>query len=302
MIVVAGEALVDLVLAMDGSVSATLGGGPFNTARAAARLGSTVAFLGGVSRDRFGQEIDAQLRESGVDCSLVQHTDLPTTLAVAELDNDGSATYRFYTAQTSAPDVHAVDLPVDASMLHVGTLGLVLEPMATAVEHTVLGASEDVLVAVDVNCRPAIIDDRAVYLARVERVLQRADVVKVSADDLAYLRPGPRDAAIDWLRSAGAVVLHTDGANAVTAFVGDQSCWVPVPSVDVVDTIGAGDAFGGAFVAWWDQAGLRRADLRNLDLVMSAVSAAVEVAAINCTRRGADPPRRADLAAPWPHR
>jgi fructokinase len=187
-------------------------------------------------------------------------------------------------------------------MLHVGTLGLVLEPMATAVEHTVLGASEDVLVAVDVNCRPAIIDDRAVYLARVERVLQRADVVKVSADDLAYLRPGPRDAAIDWLRSAGAVVLHTDGANAVTAFVGDQSCWVPVPSVDVVDTIGAGDAFGGAFVAWWDQAGLGRADLRNLDLVMSAVSAAVEVAAINCTRRGADPPRRADLAAPWPHR
>ena len=300
MIVVGGEALVDLVIDRDGGVTATLGGGPFNTARTIARLGGSVGFLGALSRDRFGSVFRQRLVADRVDTRLVQFTDLPTTMAAAELDEHGGARYRFYVADTSAPALRVVALPRDLSALHVGTLGIVLEPMATSLETIVGTVADDVLVVLDVNCRPAATPDRNVYIARLQRLLRRVDVVKASSEDLDYLGDGDRNVAVELLAGgAVAVVLHTDGGDSVHVRGDGRSAAVPVPRVDVVDTIGAGDAFGGAFVAWWDQAGLARADLADLDLVQRAVTAAVQVAAINCTRVGADPPRRAELADQW---
>jgi fructokinase len=299
-IVVGGEALVDLLIAQDGSVTATLGGGPFNAARTIARLGSNVAFLGALSRDRFGTLLHDRLSADGVDVALAQFTELPTTLASAELDEDGAASYRFYIADTSAPNLHPLPMPDDLTILHVGTLGMVLEPMASTLEAILTGLDDEVLVLLDPNCRPRVTADRVGYMARLQRMLRRADVVKVSTDDLEFVSAGDHAGGVQMLLDAGArVVLHTDGARCVNIHASSGEMEVPVPSVDVADTIGAGDAFGGAFAAWWDQAGLGRRDLDDGDSLRDAVAAAVEVAAVNCTRIGAQPPRRAELGDMW---
>ena len=300
MIVVGGEALVDLVIDPDGSVTAKLGGGPFNAARAIGRLGSDVAFLGALSSDRFGTLLHRQLLEDGVDDSLVQFTELPTTLASAELDEHGAAGYHFYLSETAAPNVHPLPLPDGVTILHVGTLGMVLQPMASTLEAVVSGIGDNVLVLLDPNCRPRVTSDRVGYMARLERMLRRADVVKVSTDDLQFMAPDAHADGVRTLLANGAsLVLHTDGGRAVHAHWATHEVEVPVPSVEVVDTIGAGDAFGGAFAAWWDQAGLGRRDLADPDAVVAAVTAAVQVAAVSCTRVGAQPPRRAELGDLW---
>lgn len=300
MIVVGGEALVDLVIDPEGAITAKLGGGPFNAARAIALLGSDVAFLGALSRDRFGTMLHRQLLVDGVDDSQVQFTELPTTMASAELDEHGAATYHFYIAETSAPNLHPVQLPPDVDILHVGTLGIVLEPMASSLETIVHALGDDVLVVLDVNCRPAVTIDRVGYLARLERILRRADVVKVSTDDLDFLCPADPEAGVRMLLAGGAAaVLHTDGGRSVHIHHVNGEVEVPVPAVALVDTIGAGDAFGGAFAAWWDQAGLGRRGLADDAAVRKAVVASIEVAALNCTRVGAQPPRRAELGDRW---
>jgi fructokinase len=296
MIVVGGEALVDLVIDPDGAVTAKLGGGPFNAARAIGRLESDVAFLGALSRDRFGTLLHRQLLADEVDDSLVQFTELPTTLASAELDEHGAATYHFYLSETSAPNLHPLPLPAGVSILHVGTLGMVLEPMATTLEAIVHRIGDDVLVLLDPNCRPRVTSDRVGYMARLERMLRRADVVKVSTDDLDFIAPDDQPGGVRMMLDGGAaVVLHTDGSRSVHIYSATGDAEVPVPSVEVADTIGAGDAFGGAFAAWLDQAGLGRHDLKDRDALQAAVAAAVEVAAFSCSRVGAQPPRRAEL-------
>jgi fructokinase len=216
MIVVGGEALVDLVIDPEGAVTAKLGGGPFNAARAIGRLESDVAFLGALSHDRFGTLLHRQLLADQVDDSLVQFTELPTTLASAELDEHGAATYHFYLSDTAAPNLHPLPLPAVVSILHVGTLGMVLEPMASTLEAVVGAAGGDVLVLLDPNCRPRVTSDRVGYMARLERMLRRADVVKVSTDDLDFIAPDDHSAGVRMLLDGGAtLVLHTDGARSV---------------------------------------------------------------------------------------
>ena len=300
MIVVGGEALVDLVIDPQGVVIAKLGGGPFNAARTIGRLGSEVAFLGALSRDRFGTLLHRQLLADDVDDSLVQFTELPSTLAAAELDDDGAATYHFYLAETAAPNLHQLPLPEGVAILHVGTLGMILEPMATALEATVNSVGDDVLVLLDPNCRPRVTPDRNGFMGRLQRMVRRADVVKVSSDDLQFIAGDDHAAGIRMIVDGGAhVVLHTDGGRAVHVHSAAGNFGVAVPKVEVADTIGAGDAFGGGFAAWWHQSGLGRGDLGDRDALRAAVEAAVEVAAVSCTRVGAMPPRRAELGDAW---
>ena len=303
-IVVAGEALIDLVLAVDGSVSAKLGGGPFNVARTLGRLGAEVSFLGTISTDRFGTQLFDQLHADRVDPVATVRTDSPTTLAAAELDPTGSARYRFYFNGTSAPALDEVPSGLDhPAAVHVGTLGLVLEPMATTVVAYVAALAPDVLVMADPNCREHVITDRDEYLRRVGEVYARSHIVKISTDDAAYL--SPNSAPIEYARSlvvADArvrVVLLTDGGNGTWVVSADAETVVAPGQITVADTIGAGDSFGGAFIGWWITAGFGVAELADHALVVQATRAASEVAAITCQRVGADPPWLHELPPHW---
>ena len=221
-IVVGGEALVDLVAGGGGELDAHLGGGPFNCARTLGRLEQPVAYLGRISNDRFGVQLREQLEEDGVALDCVVETDDPTTLALAELDEEGAATYRFYVEGTSVPgltpEAALATLPERVEMVHVGTLGLVYEPTAAALEAVVEKVAGEALVMVDLNIRPLAVPDPEAYRARIDRLLPRTDVVKASDDDLAWLDPDR--AAIDVARgllSAGpSVVLLTRGGEGVT--------------------------------------------------------------------------------------
>jgi fructokinase len=306
-IVVAGEALVDLVIRPDGAVTATLGGAPFNTARAIGRLGGEVSFVGALSTDRFGGLLTARLVEDHVDLSHAVRVDEPTTLAAAEIDERGAASYRFYLAGTSAPLLDRIEPlgPAGAGQAvtawFTGGLGLVLEPMAGTIVTALGRLPAEVVVMVDVNCRPRVITDRTAYLDRVAAALARSDVVKVSDEDLGFLDPdrSPLDAATQLLDRGPTVVLLTRGGDGVTVLGRAGRRDVAVEPVEVVDTIGAGDAFGGGFLAWWNATGRSVAELADLDLVAEAVHAANRVAAVVCGRRGADPPWRAELPADW---
>jgi fructokinase len=304
-IVVAGEALIDLIVGPDGDVAAVPGGGPYNTARTIARLGQDVTFLGRISTDRFGRDLRANLVGDGVAVDGVVDTDDPTTLAVAELDERGVARFQFYVDGTSAPGLTEADaagvMTGSVAALHVGTLGLVLEPMGTTMERLVRESDPVRLVMLDPNCRPSATPDPSAFRARIEGIARRADVIKVSEDDLRFLAPeDDPDTTIDRLLGLGArVVLLTHGNADVQVRMPSARWSVPVPAVKVVDTVGAGDAFGGGFLASWIAAGRGRADLGSMDLVRDSVEVAVRVAALSCTVPGADPPTLAVVEAFW---
>jgi len=302
-IVVAGEALVDLIVGPDGGLAAIPGGGPYNTARTIARLGQPVTFLGRISSDRFGRDLRANLVRDGVADDGVIETDDPTTLAVVELDEQGVARYHFYVDGTSAAgltDAEAAAVMAAAgTALHVGTLGLVLEPVGTTIERLVRESDAERLVMLDPNCRRSATPDPAAFRARIERIARRADVVKVSDDDLRFLAlDGGPDAMIERLLELGVrVVLRTHGSDDVEIRTRSNRATVAVPAVDVVDTVGAGDAFGGGFLASWTGAGRGRDGLASMDLICDSVRVAVRVAALSCARPGADPPTSAELEA-----
>jgi fructokinase len=300
-ILVAGEALFDVVVDGRAALTAHPGGGPFNTARTIARLEQPVSFLGRLSTDRLGRTLAQMLADDGVRPDALVPTDDPTTLALAEVEADGSARYRFYERGTSAPGLTREEaiaaLPASVSILHVGTLGLTLEPIATAVEVVVRALARDALVVVDPNCRPWAIRDAGRYRDRLARVLRRSHVVKVSQDDLAWLDPGrtPVAAARALLEVGPTVALVTLGAEGAVAVCADGDHPVAAPPAQVVDTIGAGDAFGGGFLAWWRAHGLGRDALADSDLVVEATRFAALVAARTVERAGAWPPRLSEL-------
>ncbi|MGB6577682.1 MAG: PfkB family carbohydrate kinase [Streptosporangiaceae bacterium] len=154
------------------------------------------AFLGRLSQDGFGRMLRARLEQDGVAIGLPQLTDAPTTLAAVDVDPGGVPRYHFYLDGTSSAALeYPIALSADLTALHAGTLALVTEPAATSIERLITrDLPPDALVMVDPNCRPQAIADRPAYLARLARTLDRADVVKVSAEDLAYLsrRADPR--------------------------------------------------------------------------------------------------------------
>ena len=302
MILVGGEALFDLVVQGDeDDLRGHPGGAAFNTARTVGRLGQPVAYLGRLSSDRFGLRLEALLSDDGVGLESVVRTDEPTTLAIAEVDHEGVAGYRFYergTAATGLTPEAALDAAPDAvDILHVGTLGLALEPVATALEAVVDRVADSALIAVDPNCRPWVIDDRAAYRERLDRVLARAHLLKVSEEDIEYLEPdlSPVEGVRALLEGGPTVGLLTRGPNGALVITRTAEVAVPAPRAKVVDTIGAGDAFGGGFVAWWSERGLGRDDLGQIDLVVEATRFACLVAARTCSKPGASPPWRDEL-------
>jgi fructokinase len=303
-ITVIGEALIDLVSGASGlagaqAVEARPGGGPYNTARTIGRLGVPVSFAGGLADDAFGRLLVSGLSESDVAIGVPGFTAGPTTLAVASIGHDGSAEYRFYLEGTSAADLDYQDLlaavPPSVAAVYAASFALSLEPIATSVSRLVAGGlPPGPLLMVDPNYRPAAIPSRETYLTRLARLVGRTDILKASVEDLALISPhqAPAEAAAGLLAAGARLVLVTDGPNPARAFLASGEVVTAVaPPVRVVDTIGAGDAFGGAFLAWWTRHGRGRAELAQADQVGLALRFAAKVASITCTRAGADPPR-----------
>lgn len=303
MIVVCGEALIDLVPASTRAsdlLSARLGGGPFNTAVALGRLGVPTSYLGRLSTDGFGERLRTALSTAGVDLHLAAAGDEPTPLAVVQLNAAGDATYRFYvdgTADRLLSDTDIPDpLPAAALAYHFGTLSLVTEPGANTLEHMMRHArAAGKVIALDPNVRPAFLPDRAEYRARLDVWLAHAHIVKVSAADLGWLYPGERSAAVvdRWLGRGAKLVVVTDGATGAIATGAAGEITVPAPAVTVVDTIGAGDAFNAGLMAWLHSNQLLGSDQLSRvgrDEVAAAVGFANRVAAFTCSRAGADPP------------
>jgi fructokinase len=303
-IVVGGEALVDLV-DDHGLLSPVPGGGPFNTAIALGRLGIPVAYLGTLSHDDYGSLLARLLTEAGVDMSLVRWSDAPTPLAVVHRQDDGENAYTFYLTGTSFTDLppEAVPaLPEHAWAIHVGTLALAVDPPAAAYEALLDREARRRTIVLDPNVRPAVFGDQVSYRARFERLASLADVVKLSEHDAAWIYPeleradilerilglGPRLVAIT-MGTLGAVAASREG-----------QARVPGVPINVVDTVGAGDSFGAALLAALvERDALEPGATRSLDdsLLEEAVEYAVTAAAITCTRRGAVPPSRAEIAA-----
>jgi fructokinase len=302
MIVVAGEALIDLI--PDGEVLRPLpGGSPYNVAVGLGRLGARAAFLGRLSRDGFGRRLAGRLSAEGIDLGLVTRTHEPTTLAVLHLDSDGRAGYGFYLAGTSAAGLRPADLPElpDGAALHVslGAVTLETDPAGTALWGLLERERGRRLVSLDPNVRPAVLDDTVVYGRVVEEAVAACDLVKVSEEDLALLYPGsPLQAARRWLAEGPALVVITRGAEGAVALTAAGDVEVPGEPAQVVDTVGAGDAFTAGLLAWLgDLHQLHRGALDRLTTedVMAALRHAVRVAARTCEREGADPPTAAEI-------
>jgi fructokinase len=305
MITVIGEALVDVIVDQRGEVTSVVGGAPLNTARTIARLGVPSTFLGGVSTDAFGRRIMRLLEADGVHLGLGAQVPEPTTLAIAQLDAGGAATYRFLLEGTSAaavtPEMALAHRDPGCRALHVGTLGLVLEPLADASVAVVAAATDEQLVMVDPNCRPSVMTASPVFRDALAAVLPRADLVKVSGDDLEFMYPGVGTlaAAVRLQEECGAIVLFTDGANAVHVLAPGTDIVLDVPRVQVVDTVGAGDSFSGGFLAYWMHNGLGRTDAADVDRVTEAARFGIAVAGITCQRPGADPPHAHEVPGGW---
>ncbi len=189
-------------------------------------------------------------------------------------------------ALTPAPDA-----------LHVGTLGLAMEPIADSLAALVAQVPASTFVMVDPNCRPTATPDFERYQARMQRIIERADVVKGSDEDFEYLAlaPTPAETARLLLEQGVGAVLVTQGSDPARGFCAGGEVSVPVPSVQVSDTVGAGDTFGGSFLAYWLEHGFGRKELDDPDLLEDAITFAASAAAINCTRAGAEPPTRAEM-------
>lgn len=298
MILVLGEALVDAHLE-DGIVHAHPGGGPFNTAIALARLGVPTTFVSALARDAFGGSLRDALDAAGVVTAGPEAT-APTPLALVERVG-GEPAYRFYLRGTAFEEIDADPAVLDgAEAVFAGSLSLSVDPPAGAVEALALEASRRSLLVVDPNVRPAVVPDPAAYRDRFQRLAARAGVVKLSRQDAAWLYPGvpPADVAGDLLAAGAGCVVVTDGAAGASAWTRRVTGAVEAPEVDVVDTVGAGDAFTAGLLAWLRRSG--RLDAEALEELSStelraALLYAVAAGAAQCTRAFAWGPTHADV-------
>ncbi|MGQ0574139.1 MAG: carbohydrate kinase family protein [Pseudonocardia sp.] len=310
-VAVAGEALVDLVPApVGGYVELAPGGSPANVAVGLARLGVPARMLARLARDPLGRLVRAHLERNGVDLDHAVTAAEPTSLALISVGPDGGADYDFRVNGTAdwqwsaAELATALDGPVVA--VHSGSLALTTPPGAAVLRDLLRTARARATVTYDPNCRPLLMGERTEVLAGVEEMLGVADVVKVSSEDLSWLVPAvpPEGLVEQWLAAGPALVVVTLGADGVLAGTADGLRRLrPARPVDVVDTVGAGDTFMAALIGGLHRAGLlgadQRAALRALTagLLDTILDDALLAAAINCGRRGADPPTTAELAA-----
>lgn len=307
-VVVVGENVADAIVQpadpSDGTMSLRVfpGGGPANTAVALGRLGTPTTFLSRLPRGLFGRLFTQRLAEAAVDLSLSIWSDEPATLAITSVENT-TARYDFYATGTVDWQWNRDELSGDrlrgATCVHAGSLGLIMEPGGHVVEGLLESIRKHATVCVDPNLRTSLVSSEQ-YRLRLKEWCRLADVFRTSEDDLAHLAPGVTpERFVGELHDAGvtlAIVTRGEGG-ALACFRGDL---IDVPAVptQVVDTIGAGDAFSAGLLHWLYQNGHVGGRLERLDSrgVRRALMFAAHVAALTCAVPGADPPWDPQLA------
>ena|GEM_PF-14406 len=319
MIICCGEALIDMIRTpVSGSGDGFLplpGGSPYNTAVAIGRLGVPVKFLGRISTDFLGEILVKRLRENRVGYDLLIRSNQNSTLAFVKLEKGREPQYVFYTEACADRSLTVEDLPQklpsDTKCIHFGSIAMTMEPIASAIEALILreGTRKSAdqmdgapLISFDPNIRPFFIKNKDAYKEHFEKWVAASTITRISAADFAFIYPkmeaekalrkilsmGPR-LAINTMGSKGAMALlrRNDGSLIKVS--------VPGIKVPLVDTIGAGDTFQGAFLSWLEIKGkMSRSALVNLseNELHSALLFANKAAALVCSRRGAEPPSR----------
>jgi fructokinase len=290
---VCGEVLIDVL-----PTGPVVGGGPANTAKALARLGHAVDFVGGLSTDAYGQMARKELERDGVGLGLSLESNKPTCTATVHLDNAGSATYTFVIDGTATFDFSPSWLPdpekLKPSVLHIGTLATVVEPGAAVLFDWAVKCAEFAPIVFDPNVRQSVLSDREKYCQAVEKWVGISSVVKLSDEDIAWLYP---DQSIDevahrWLEGETSLVVVTRGAKGIIGYTQGASEEVEGVKVDVVDTVGAGDTVGAILVEGVVKHSVAGLVGHTLNTVLHRAAVA---AGITVSRAGAQPPRMHEL-------
>ncbi|AWB47785.1 carbohydrate kinase [Gemmobacter aquarius] len=307
MILSCGEALIDMLPRTttlgEPAFSPYAGGAVFNTAIALGRLGAPSAFFSGISNDMLGQILTETLEASKVDTSLTARFDRPTTVAFVKLV-EGQATYAFYDENTAGGLLAQSDLPAlpaSVDTLFFGGISLVNDPAASTYEALQSREASSRVTMIDPNIRPGFIAGKeAQYRARIERMIARADIVKLSDEDLHWLM-GQGDVsalARQILEKGPKIVFITEGADGARAITATQNRFVAAQKVTVADTVGAGDTFNaGALCALFEAGALTKAALGSISdaTLDAALALGTRAAAITVSRAGANPPWRQEL-------
>jgi fructokinase len=308
MFVVCGEALMDVFGGVDSAhgllLDARIGGSPLNVAIGLARLAQPVAFFGAVSTGFLGQRLMRALRDEGVAVDAVTRLDAPTTLGLVGLDEAGVPSYAFYghgCADRLLPLKALDSVPAAARAFHFGSYAMVVEPVAATQRALVEREHQRCLIAYDPNIRLNVEPDIQCWRITLQWMLSRTHLLKVSEEDLGLLYPGraPAELAHGWLAQGVVCVVVTHGADGASAWRAGEQLRVEPVAVPVVDTLGAGDTFQAALLAGLAERGVQsRESLRDMATApwLQVLQFAARAAAITCSHRGADMPRRDELS------
>lgn len=307
MILSCGEALIDMLPRTttlgEPAFSPYAGGAVFNTAIALGRLGAPSAFFSGISNDMLGQILTETLEASKVDTQYCARSDRPTTVAFVKLV-DGQATYAFYDENTAGrllSQDQLPSLPASITTLFFGGISLVNDPAASTYEALQARESASRVTMIDPNIRPGFIAGKEPeYRARIERMIARADIVKLSDEDLHWLMGDGDISALarQLLEKGPKLVFITEGAAGARAITATQNRFVAATRVTVADTVGAGDTFNaGALAALHEAGALTKFALATLSdaTLDAALTLGTRAAAVTVSRPGANPPWRNEL-------
>ena len=311
MYLVCGEALFDFFARSPESTptgqvdfKAIAGGSPFNVAVGLRRLGVDTALFAGLSTDYLGQRLKKVLVNEGVSTRYLHDLDAPTTLAMVALDANGSPAYSFRGEGCADRQLHAHHLPrlgPEVRGVHVGSFSLVVQPVGDTLLALVKRESGQRLISLDPNVRLNPEPDIERWRQRIKELIPYADVIKVSDEDLELLYPGQdaQEIARSWLNHRCQLVFLTRGSQGASVFSrehGQRS--VPASLVDVADTVGAGDTFQAAVIAWLTGHGLDSIEgIQGLSAVQldALLDFASRAAALTCSKTGPDLPYRDQL-------
>lgn len=309
MIVVCGEALMDVfdagATATGNTLDARIGGSPYNVAMGLARLAQPSAFCGAISTGFLGERLMRSLADEGIDTSCVQRTAAPTSICVIGLDAHGVPAYDFYGERGADRQLDAGDalrrVPGNARAFHFGSYAMVVEKVAGAQRALIEREHGRALISYDPNVRPTVEPSLPIWRETLAWMLPRTHLLKVSEEDVGLLFPGQAlDAlATAWLAQGPRLVVITRGGAGALAFTASAQVQAAPMPVEVVDTVGAGDTFEAALLTWLAEHDRLSIDgLSQLDApsLQDLLGFATRAAAITCSRRGADLPRRNELA------